>query len=430
MIKKGWKEKKLSELSLKITDGTHSTVKNNPSGKYYLLSCKNIKNGVISIDQNDRRIDKETVEKLRSRTKLEKNDILITTVGTIGELAIIKEENIPYELQRSVGIIKPDPKSIDPYFLYSYMCSPKYQGLINGLSRGVAQQCLFLDPLRNSTIQYPEELIEQQKIATFLSNYDDLIENNIKRIQLLEKMAKLIYEEWFVKFRFPGHEKVKMVDSELGKIPDGWEVKKLDNFAEITSSKRIYAKEYVGKGVPFYRSREIIQKFNHDTIKTNLFISKERYGEIDEKFGVPKKEDILLTSVGTLGIPYLVSDDEQFYFKDGNLIWMKDIEKHCSIFIYYWLISDNGKQTLLGTSIGTSQAAFTIANLKKINIAAPSISLLIKFENVVGSMKKKIELIEKTNHNLKKTRDLLLPRLITGKVDVSNLDIHVPGVEA
>ncbi len=97
-----------------------------------------------------------------------------------------------------------------------------------------------------------------------------------------------------------------------------WKEYKLGNLVEIGSSKRIFYKEYVEDGVPFYRSKEIIEKHNSNNISTDLFITEERFEQIKNKFGAPSNGDLLLTSVGTLGIPYLVSSEDRFYFKDGN----------------------------------------------------------------------------------------------------------------
>ena len=91
---------------------------------------------------------------------------------------------------------------------------------------------------------------------------------------------------------------------------------KLDSLCEITSSKRIFYSEYTESGIPFFRSKEIINLFNKNNIATELFISKDRYNEIKNKFGVPEKDDMLLTSVGSIGIPYLVKSSDKFYFKE------------------------------------------------------------------------------------------------------------------
>jgi len=417
MMKKGWKEFKFTnfvEINPKI--------KLNKEELYDFVE-------MADVNPNYRHVYSKQKKLVKGGSKFESGDILfarITPCLEHGKITqFVSNSKKPAFGSTEFYVFREKQGVSNQGFIYYLSRSelirkPAEKSMVGASGRQRAQ----IDAIKDITITAPN-LTEQQKIATILSNYDNLIENNTKRIKLLEKIAKLIYDEWFVKFKFPGHEKIKLVDSELGKIPERWEVGNFEDLTEITSSKRIYSREYVENGVQFYRSREIIQKFNHDTIKTKLFISKEKYEKIKEKFGVPKKGDILITSVGTLGIPYLVSNDDQFYFKDGNLIWLKDIYKNYSTYIYYWLISDDGKQSLLSTSIGTSQAAFTITNLKKIKIIKPLTPMLIEFEKIVGTIRKNIELIEIKNQNLSRTRDLLLPRLITGKVDVSELDIQV-----
>lgn len=176
---------------------------------------------------------------------------------------------------------------------------------------------------------------------------------------------------------------------------------KLGELADITSSKRIFFSEYVPHGVPFYRSKEIIEKFNNQNVTTELFIGKERFDEIKKKYGVPQKEDILLTSVGTLGVPCLIENEDEFYFKDGNLTWFREIKKSTvlSQYLYYWLISKQGRQKLLESSIGSTQQALTIDGLKNIEIELPSIndqSIIVK---ILSDLDSKI----KINHRMNKT---------------------------
>ena len=144
-----------------------------------------------------------------------------------------------------------------------------------------------------------------------------------------------------------------------------WETTTLGKIADITSSKRIFASDYVDRGIPFYRSREIIEKQEEKDISTKLYISTDKYESIKNKFGVPKQDDILITSVGTLGVPYIVKASEVFYFKDGNLIWLRDFRDITNPkFIYYTILNPETQQRLKGISIGSSQSAFTISALK------------------------------------------------------------------
>ena len=112
------------------------------------------------------------------------------------------------------------------------------------------------------------------------------------------------------------------------------EKKHLGSVLEVTSSKRIYLSEYKKQGVPFFRSKEVIESFKGRPISSELFISDERYNEIKDKFGVPQKGDILLTSVGTIGVPLRVTNDNPFYFKDGNLTWFKNYNGIDSLYLY------------------------------------------------------------------------------------------------
>jgi type I restriction enzyme S subunit len=141
---------------------------------------------------------------------------------------------------------------------------------------------------------------------------------------------------------------------------------------EITSSKRIFASDYQSEGVPFYRGKEITEKYRGNLeVSTELFISRSKFEEIKSKFGVPKSGDLLLTSVGTLGSPYIVKAGEEFYFKDGNLTWFRNFKGLDSRFLYYWLVSPQGKAELQKCTIGSSQSAFTIVLLKEMRIDLP-----------------------------------------------------------
>jgi restriction endonuclease S subunit len=146
-------------------------------------------------------------------------------------------------------------------------------------------------------------------------------------------------------------------------------LKKAGELCEITSSKRIFASDYVAEGVPFYRGKEITEKFKgNQEVSIELFISEGKFAEIEKRFGAPVKGDLLLTSVGTLGSPYVVKDGERFYFKDGNLTWFRNFLGLDSYYLFYWLISPAGKAALKRCTIGTSQSAITIVRLKDMEI--------------------------------------------------------------
>jgi len=185
------------------------------------------------------------------------------------------------------------------------------------------------------------------------------------------------------------------------KQPKNWRKVKLGKLADITSSKRIYLSDYVKQGIPFFRSKEIIEKHGNQKNSIELYISKEKFEKIKETFGAPVENDLLLTSVGTIGIPYLVKKDDYFYFKDGNLIWFRDFRNCDPKFIYYWFESRFGKEAVNSITIGSSQSAITIIGLKNLEILIPEdINEQRRIADILSVFDEKIELNNKINENL------------------------------
>ena len=185
-----------------------------------------------------------------------------------------------------------------------------------------------------------------------------------------------------------------------------WKTYKLCELCKITSSKRIFANEYTDFGVPFYRGKEIIEKQKGNRISTELFITQERYDEIKMKYGVPQIGDMLLTSVGTLGIPYIV-EEEMFYFKDGNLTWFYDFDELYSRFLYYWFLSPIGKANIDSKAIGSTQKALTIATLSKFEITLPPLAEQKRIADILSAIDDKIELNRRINANLEQQAQAL-----------------------
>ena len=189
-----------------------------------------------------------------------------------------------------------------------------------------------------------------------------------------------------------------------------WDTAKIGDNCEVTSSRRIFYSEYVKSGIPFYRSKEIIQSFYGQSIDEPLYISEEKYKQIAEKYGVPRAGDMLLTSVGTIGVPYLLKETDCFYFKDGNLTWFRNFsEKLSSRYLYYWIQSPQGKGVLFNSTIGSSQKALTISMLKEISIPLPPISvqnriidILSAYDDLIENNQKQIKLLEEAAMRLYK----------------------------
>lgn len=190
----------------------------------------------------------------------------------------------------------------------------------------------------------------------------------------------------------------KFKKTAIGLVPEDWKVLKILDICNISSSKRIFLREYVKSGIPFYRSKEIILRARDKEIKDPLFITQNKYNEIKVKFGVPQEGEILLTSVGTLGVAYLIKNNDKFYFKDGNLTWFKDFKGLInSEFLYYWLKSNVAQKQIDTIAIGSTQKALTIDSLKDMNISLMSINEQNKISKFFSDLDKKIGLNKKIN---------------------------------
>lgn len=189
-----------------------------------------------------------------------------------------------------------------------------------------------------------------------------------------------------------------------------WKKVRLGDIATVTSSKRVFANQYTKTGIPFYRQKEIIEKNRGEELSEQLFISNELYRKMKMNYGVPQKNDLLITGVGvTLGIPYLVKD-ETFYFKDGNLIWLKDISENVnSQFIFYYINSAEGQKTIWARTIGSAQPALTIDLVKQFQFPCPPLEtqqkiagILSAYDDLIENNRKQIKLLEEAAQKLYK----------------------------
>jgi type I restriction enzyme, S subunit len=188
-----------------------------------------------------------------------------------------------------------------------------------------------------------------------------------------------------------------------------WNNCQLGAVADITSSKRIFYSDYVESGIPFWRSKEVIEQFNRKPISTDLFITCDKYNEIKDKYGVPQENDIWLTFVGTLGIPYLVKSGDCFYFKDGNLKWIRNIKSSELLpkYLYIWLSSQLGRDALHEITNGSTQEALTIVGLKSLDFSLPPLPEQKAIASVLSSLDDKIDLLHRQNSTLEKLAETL-----------------------
>ncbi|MEY2703122.1 MAG: hypothetical protein RLY43_1760 [Bacteroidota bacterium] len=194
-------------------------------------------------------------------------------------------------------------------------------------------------------------------------------------------------------------------------IPEGWEYISFLNICEIGSSKRIYEYEYCETGIPFYRGKEITLKKNGLPIREPYFISNDRYNELVKIYGKPSEGDILLTAVGTIGSSYMVSN-EDFYFKDGNIIWLKNFNNQfLNYFIYDFMQTDSFNELIDEITIGSTQSAITITTLNEQKIIIPTLTILEKYSTKSRLINQNRFFKIQENLKLEEFKELLLARM-------------------
>jgi type I restriction enzyme S subunit len=273
---------------------------------------------------------------------------------------------------------------------------------ITSLGSGSVYAAINKSTIENLEIEIPS-LHVQRKIAAILSAYDDLIENNTRRIKILEEMAETIYKEWFVKFHFPGHEKVKMMDLELGDIPEGWEVKRLGDVCIIMMGQSPSSKFYNtdGEGLPFHQG---VKDFG------TRFPTHKTYCTVDKR--VAEKGDVLVSVRAPVG---------RINIANSKLIVGRGLAalRHESLlqsFLFYQLKNIFVDEDSMGG--GSIFNAVTKEEMSDIKFLVPNESRDGKFDELVGSLDKQIEILYSQVENLKNTRDLLLSKLISGEIVV------------
>lgn len=250
---------------------------------------------------------------------------------------------------------------------------------------------------------------KQRKIANILSTYDNLIENNNKRIKLLEQMAENLYKEWFVRFRFPGYEDTKFVDG----IPSDWQILRMSDFCYVTDGTHDTPKPVNDGGVPLVTGKCIKNGFIDFNETYN--ISYKDHESISKRSGL-QTGDILFSNIGTVGTTCLINYDREFSVK--NVIIFKPGNLKVSNYLYSWLNSDS-IQTIFSTQTnGASQQFVGLNFMRRFKILVPNEIVLDLYSDRIKPIRTEQVKLHDINKNLIKQRDMLLPRLMSGKLEV------------
>lgn len=407
---------RMDELCEIVTDGTHDSPKLQEKGVPFIKG-KHISGGIVDFSSCDF-ITQEDHEEACQRVKPQRGDILFSNIGSVGDTAVINDDR-EFSI-KNVALFRANNNKVDSSYLYYLVLSPEFRSSVMNLRSGSAQPFISLKNLRGFEVSYFEELPIQRRIAGILSAYDELIENNQRRIKILEDMARALYREWFVHFRFPGHEDVPLVPSPLGDIPQGWECVTFAKAALFENGDRgknyPSRNDFVDTGIPFINAGHLAD--GAIDFSGMNYILEEKFHQLSR--GKIRKGDLLYCLRGspgrtartaTLGCGAIAS----------SLVIIRPSDHANEAFLYYTLSGEIGKRMATELDNGAAQPNVSVGSVQKYPLLLPPINLLDRFASSIESSWRQIETLRAQVTNLRDQRDLLLPRLLSGQIDVEAL---------
>lgn len=386
-IPDNWQETRLGDLLEGVVDNRGKTPPLSSSG-YPMIEVYNLsrdsKYPKLNCDSKQKYVSADTYDRWFRDGHPQAGDILVSTVGTIAQWSLVPQ-NSNYCIAQNVVALRPDSTRIIPEFLRSYFNQRSFVGQVQGIAIGATQPSVklphFLD-LKLIIPPYPE----QKKIASFLSSIDDKIEVNNKIAKTLEDMSQTIFKEWFVNFRFPGYENIEFVDSELGKIPNEWEVVNLGDIVTFEYGRALKEENRKEGTVMVVGSSGIV-------------------GNHNEKF--VSGPGIVVGRKGTVGSVLWI--DEDFYPIDTTFYIKSDLNLYYCFYLLKRQHFISGDSAVPG--LNRNQAYSN-------QVIRPNKILADQFQQIVSPFFEKRAEIKKENQKLATVRDLLLPKLMKGEIRV------------
>lgn len=413
-------------------DGPHATPPPASEGPIYLGIKNMTEDGHLDLSEI-RHISESEYPRWTRRVEPRAGDVIFTYEASLHRYAIIPE-GFRGTLGRRVALLRPRTDVVDTRFLLYLFISPQWRNTVQSrLNAGSTVDRLPLTDFPRFPLRIPS-LATQRKIAAILSAYDNLIENNTRRIKLLEEMAQRIYCEWFVDFRYPGHDDVPLVDSELGPIPEGWEVRKVSDVASreryaVTSGpfgSKLGTKDYVVQGVPVIRGANLAigGGFRDSDF---VSVSGEKVDELPSCEAHPG--DIVVTQRGTLGQVGLIPASARFkryLISQSQMKITVDPENGDNQYLYATLRSPEVTARLQQQAMTAGVPHINLAILREFPVVWPRPALRSGLAAALGLFGQHVDTLTLALENARATRDLLLPRLISGEIDVTDLAIAIP----
>lgn len=393
-----WKKVRLGDCCL-IGDGTHASLKRQEKGVLY-ITAKNLTSNGLDISKVDyiseELFNKHFKDNTNSITRPIRNDIIFSIIGSLGACYLVKDEK--FGISSSVAIFRSKGEII-PLYLFYYLKSETLKSEINSIKGGVAQGFMSLSKLGSLSIYYPSSIKLQHRIASILSRYDDLIENYQRQIKLLEEAAQRLYKEWFVDLRFPGHETTKFVDG----IPEGWEKKKLGEFADIIMGQSPKSEFYNNEniGLPFHQG---VGNYGSRFVEDNIYSST--FNKIAES------NSILFSVRAPVGRLNITKNKIAI----GRGLAAITHKNGCKSFLFYLLKDKFFKDNIIGN--GSIFASISKDELHNLEFLIPTENLILKYNTLTEDIDKSIKNIDTQIRSLTEARDRLLPKLMNGEIEV------------
>lgn len=422
---KGWVKEKIGSYA-KVIPGYAFNSSDFKEAGIPVVKIANVRNGQVDFsDSSTQYVDSSFLRTLDPKYQVKMGDVLVSLTGShitqpnsvVGRIGRLRSEQIALVNQRAAKF-EPCFEVCEKGFLYYLLSTETLRMEIALLAHGAANQANVSHKDIEKIKIFWAPFSIQRKIAAVLSAYDDLIENNNHRIAILEKMAEELYHEWFVRLRFPGHEKTKIIKG----IPEGWElltVEKTFEFLGGGTPSTSVASYWQGGAIDWYSPTDL-------TASEAIFSfgSKQKITEEGLKGSSARlfpAYSIMLTSRATIGE---ISINTASATTNQGFITCIPNQKVTLCYLFYWLKLN--KAYFVQLSNGATFLELTKGRFKKINILVPAQFILKQFESQIQPIFNVIEKLILTNDKLKLSRDKLLSRLMSGKIDLGNLDIQFP----
>jgi len=397
-----WKPYKLDEIATKLGDGLHGTPKYDDAGEYYFINGSNLVNGKIVIHSNTKRVTHEEYNKYKK--DLSDRTILLGINGTIGNVALFNNEKCI--LGKSACYINVDNK-FDKQFIKYVLLSDDFQNYIKTNATGTTIKNVGLKLIREYEALIPDDINHQSEIASILSSLDDKIELNLQMNQTLEATAQAIFKEWFVNFNFPGFDGELVHD-----LPKGWTEVSLKDFGKIicgkTPSKAVdeyFGGEYMFLKIPDMHNSVFV-------IETTDTLTNDGLQSQPNKTLPPFS--ICVSSIATVGLVCMNPVPCQTNQQINSIVPSEPFLKY-----YLFFLTKSMKDTFVATaSGGTATLNMNTSQFSNLKAVKPEDDLLLQFDEIVSPMMERILANEYEIKSLTQIRDSLLPKLMTGKIEI------------